>query len=106
MTLHQKINAMRCHHCNYTHNIPTACENCKHPDLIFLGQGTEQIEESINALFNKYRIIHLDSDTMQHKGKLQTTLQQIHNNEIDIIRGTQSRLVYHLLDRIFFAMNF
>jgi primosomal protein N' (replication factor Y) len=89
MTLHQKINAMRCHHCNYMHNIPTACENCKHPDLIFLGQGTEQIEESINALFNKYRIIRLDSDTMQHKGKLQTTLQQIHNDEVDIIIGTQ-----------------
>lgn len=89
MTLHQKQNAMRCHHCNYMRPIPTECENCHHPDLLHLGAGTEQIEEHILETFAKYRSIRLDSDTMQHKGKLQQALEQIHNNEVDIIIGTQ-----------------
>ena len=89
MTLHRKNNIMRCHHCNYQHAIPKQCDHCSHPDLLYLGEGTEKIEEQVTALFQHYRIIRLDSDTMKYKGNMQAALDQIHNNQVDIIIGTQ-----------------
>lgn len=89
MTLHLKRNIMRCHHCNYTQAVPDKCNSCQHPDLITLGAGTEKVAEDIARDFHGYRIMRLDSDTMQHKGELAQSLDKIHRREVDIVIGTQ-----------------
>lgn len=89
MTLHRKQNLMRCHHCQAQRKIPQSCDNCRHPDLMFLGEGTEKIEEQLVAAFPKHRCIRIDSDTVKHKGKLCAALDKIQQREVDIIIGTQ-----------------
>ncbi len=88
-TLHQRPPMLICHHCSRMARVPKACAKCGHPELITVGQGTEQLEECLNAEFSQYAVVRLDQDAMRLKGSLEATLKQIHDGEAQIIIGTQ-----------------
>ena len=88
-TLHQKPPILICHHCSRTARIPKICPECSHPELITIGQGTEQLEECLQAEFAGYTVVRLDQDAMRLKGSLEAALKQIHEGEAQIIIGTQ-----------------
>lgn len=53
------------------------------------GIGTEQIEETLSAVFPDYPLLRIDSDTTRLKGSLESKLEAISNGSAQILIGTQ-----------------
>ena len=88
-TYHQQHNVLRCHHCSAQKPIPRQCGNCGSTQLITTGLGTEQLEDSLKAIFPNYGIARIDRDTTARKGKLEGYLEDIQQGKSQILIGTQ-----------------
>ena len=88
-TYHQQHNVLRCHHCSAQKPIPRQCGNCGSTQLITTGLGTEQLEDSLKAIFPNYGIARIDRDTTARKGKLEGYLVDIQQGKSQILIGTQ-----------------
>ena len=88
-TYHQQHNVLRCHHCSAQKPIPRQCGNCGSTQLITTGLGTEQLEDSLKAIFPNYGIARIDRDTTARKGKLEGYLADIQHGKSQILIGTQ-----------------
>ena len=88
MTLHQRAQQLRCHHCGAHSAIPPVCGNCRQP-LHAVGQGTERVEETLLRLFPQAPLARLDRDTAGARGAVQTVLDRVHSGEARILVGTQ-----------------
>ena len=89
LTLHQAINAYKCHYCGYTKASVSNCAACGSNRIQLLGLGTEKVEEAIKSLFPEARIARMDRDTTRKKGALLKLLKGLRNHTIDILVGTQ-----------------
>ena len=89
LTLHQNINAHKCHYCGFSQASALHCPVCGSSFIQHLGMGTEKIEMAVSKLFPQARIARMDRDTTQRKGALLTILKDLKNNDIDILIGTQ-----------------
>lgn len=88
-TLHQKRNALRCHHCDVTTRMPQTCPHCDSDKLIPVGTGTERLEEFLTQQFPNKTVLRIDRDTTQRKSAFEEKLDDIHSGKADIIIGTQ-----------------
>ena len=88
-TYHQQHNVLRCHHCSAQKPIPRQCGNCGSTQLITTGLGTEQLENTLKAIFPNYGIARIDRDTTARKGKLEGYLADIQQGKSQILIGTQ-----------------
>lgn len=88
-TLHWKSQRLRCHHCEHEQAIIKACPKCESTELIFLGQGTEKIEQALNTHFPDYSTIRIDRDNTRKKGALHDLLDKVHTGKAQILVGTQ-----------------
>lgn len=89
LTLHQRIDRVRCHYCGYAARRPSVCPHCAGPFLERVGVGTERIESEVAALFPAAAVARLDRDTARRRGAAQAVLQRFGRREIDILVGTQ-----------------
>lgn len=91
MTLHRAAACLRCHHCGHQQGIPKHCGNsaCGSSQISPLGQGTEQIEASLQMLDLGVPIQRIDRDSMRHKGRLEATLAALGDGQPRILVGTQ-----------------
>jgi len=113
---HKADRTLRCHHCGFTERVPRACPGCGNPDIAPLGQGTEQIEEQLEALLadirrpntvseafpdgEPVRVARIDADTTRRKGSLQSQLAAVHSGDVDVLVGTQMIAKGHDFRRI------
>ena len=81
--------------------MPKICGQCKHTELIYVGQGTERLEETICQLFPESKVIRIDRDSTRRKGSMEALLEQMHTEEAQILIGTQMIAKGHH----FFAIN-
>ncbi len=88
-TLHQGQRLLICHHCGSQKRIPPQCPSCGSVRIKPLGQGTEQLEEKISALFPEYSAVRIDRDSTRKKGELAKLLQQVNDKEHQLLIGTQ-----------------
>ncbi len=88
-TVHRAANQLRCHHCGAQRHIPMTCPECGSPELHPLGQGTERIEDFLQAQFPDTPLFRIDRDTVTHKNRLHELLQRIHQSDAAILVGTQ-----------------
>jgi primosomal protein N' (replication factor Y) len=79
----------RCHYCNYSVLVPTACRKCAAPYLEHAGFGTERIEEHLRERFPDARIGRVDRDSVRRKGALTQILSKFATRELDVLVGTQ-----------------
>jgi primosomal protein N' (replication factor Y) len=79
----------RCHYCNFTKTVPSACEKCAAPYLERIGFGTERVEAEVRKAFPEARVARVDRDTVRRKGSLVETLARVARREVDILIGTQ-----------------
>lgn len=100
LTLHQKGNALLCHHCGARRGIPHSCDACGEQDLIKLGEGTQKIEEQLISLFPQAKIQRFDRDELNNAKKLQRAMDEVHAHEIDILVGTQLLTKGHDFSRV------
>ena len=92
LTLHNRtlrMQSLLCHHCGRIAPVPTLCPLCKSSRIKHLGLGTERVETELKKLFPLARIARADKDTMSKKDSFENLHVQLHNNEIDILIGTQ-----------------
>jgi primosomal protein N' (replication factor Y) len=88
MRLHHDKHILKCHICGLTEPLPASCPDCKQPDIEFRGFGSKRVEQEIAKLFPQAKIARFDSDTPE-KEQMQHRYNELVNNEIDIVIGTQ-----------------
>lgn len=86
--LHADTMQLRCHICNYSSTPPAICPNCGKNQLRGIGVGTKAIESELKKLLPGIKIARIDRDnaTPQY---LQSTIQDICNQQVDVLIGTQ-----------------
>jgi len=89
MRLHHDTNVLQCHTCGLIESIPKLCPKCSTPDIEFKGFGSKRIETEVKKLFPKLWIARFDSDTIADE-QLQNRYQDLYDNKINIIIGTQT----------------
>ncbi|GMQ90028.1 MAG: primosomal protein N' [Gammaproteobacteria bacterium] len=89
LTLHQRSQRLRCHHCGAESELPARCPECGQPNLHPLGEGTERVEEALRRLFPQARVLRIDRDSTRRKGALEEKLRRVDAGEADILVGTQ-----------------
>lgn len=88
LTLHAH-NHLICHYCDYHESFKVKCPDCKEGELEPLGIGTEAVEIEIKKLFPSARVARVDRDEIQNRQDLESVVERMENNEIDILIGTQ-----------------
>ena len=89
LTYHKTSDMLRCHYCGYATIKPKICPNCHQEKIILAGSGTEQVEEEVKNLFDKYKTIRMDLDTTSKKGSLEKIIFAFKENKYQILIGTQ-----------------
>ena len=95
LVLHLKDGRLRCHHCGHQERVPQACPSCGNTDLQPIGVGTQRIESMLRESFPGARILRVDRDSTRNKGAWQVMRQQIQDNSVDILVGTQMLVKGH-----------
>jgi primosomal protein N' (replication factor Y) (superfamily II helicase) len=89
LVVHLGQRKLRCHHCGHEQRIPNQCPSCGNADLHPTGHGTQRLEQTLSTLFPTARIARVDRDSISRKHALVEILDRVHNQEIDILVGTQ-----------------
>ncbi|MEK7779141.1 MAG: primosomal protein N', partial [Pseudomonadota bacterium] len=89
LVVHLRDKDLRCHYCGHQERLPIHCPECGNQDLTPFGQGTQRVTETLSTYFPNARILRIDRDSTRRKDAWRSILQKIHNQEIDILVGTQ-----------------
>ncbi|MBP9738647.1 primosomal protein N' [Candidatus Saccharibacteria bacterium] len=88
LRLHHDSAQLQCHTCGHKDNLPQTCPECSSPDIEFKGFGSKRIEAEVQKLYSSLTIARFDSDTKENQ-QLHHRYQELYNNEINILIGTQ-----------------
>ena len=89
MIVHQSRYQLRCHHCGFNETIPKVCPECESSKMGNCGVGTQQIEESLQALFPETPVLRIDRDSTQRVGSFAKLVAEIQGGGAKILIGTQ-----------------
>ncbi|MBX3001586.1 MAG: primosomal protein N' [Caldilineaceae bacterium] len=91
LTYHERADVLICHHCNRRYPIPTVCTEpgCGSKRIKYFGSGTQRIEEMVQQIAPRARLLRWDADTTTHKGSHQEILERFAAHEADVLVGTQ-----------------
>ena len=89
LTYHKRSRALLCHYCDHRDFAPDVCSRCKSDRLVFMGAGTEQLEEELGGIVQGIRVLRLDRDTTQKKGSFGKILGAFARRGADVLLGTQ-----------------
>jgi primosomal protein N' (replication factor Y) len=94
------VRRARCHYCNYSIRVPTACPLCAGPYLEQTGFGTQRVEAEVRRMWPAVRVARLDRDAVRRRGALASLLVRFRNGEIDVLVGTQMIAKGHDFPRV------
>src|SRR5438046_9985346 len=63
LTYHRGDQTLVCHYCNHHQRAPSACPACGSKYIYYVGDGTEQIGETLRKRFPRLRIRQIRADT-------------------------------------------
>jgi primosomal protein N' (replication factor Y) len=94
MVLHKssvlgKKAALNCHHCGLIKEVPSFCPECGNAELNTIGQGTQKMEDYIQAQWPAAKVLRIDADSSKKSMHAEGLFEQIHDGTADIIVGTQ-----------------
>lgn len=89
LNLHRGEGVLRCHHCGYATRPPGQCPSCGGSRLLPVGEGVERVEEALKNRFPGKRIERFDTDRLRAAGQLESLLDDVHAQRIDVLVGTQ-----------------
>ena len=89
LTYHSQGQAMRCHYCDHNELPPIICPECASRYIRFFGQGTQRVEEELQALFQEVPILRLDFDTTRSREAHRRILDNFRSQKASILVGTQ-----------------
>jgi primosomal protein N' (replication factor Y) len=88
LTYHKTSNNLMCHYCGYQIKKDDLCPKCHENSLTYLGMGTEKLEQEINAIFPKAKVIRMDQDSTLRKGMHEKIIQDFKEEKYNILLGT------------------
>lgn len=88
-TVHKSLHQLHCHHCGAQRPIAKQCHDCGSTHLMTHGVGTEQLEQSLSAMFPEHGVLRIDRDSTRRKGELSKQLQAAADNRFQLLVGTQ-----------------
>ena len=97
---HLDTKELVCHYCDFRTNAKNLCQHCGEASLVGIGAGIEKVREECEELFPNARILVLSSDTINTPNKIAKAIEQIKNNEVDIMLGTQIVAKGHNFDSL------
>lgn len=86
---HKDRNEVVCHLCEYSSPPPKKCPTCESDGVRYFGIGTQRLEQEVQSLFRKAKVLRMDSDSMRKAGSHDTALTAFRRGEVDILLGTQ-----------------
>jgi primosomal protein N' (replication factor Y) len=89
LTHHRHTSNVLCHYCDYEVPAPQQCPSCQSPGIHYGGLGTQRLEAEVRARFPDYRVLRMDTDTMQEPGSHERALAAFREGEVQILVGTQ-----------------
>ena len=89
LTYHRRLHRGVCHLCLEEIVPPARCPACGGAGLLFLGAGSERVEQTVRRVVPDARVARMDSDTMVARGAHEAVLDRFRRGEIDILVGTQ-----------------
>lgn len=89
LTYHRTDNRCKCHVCGYQERTPRRCPKCGSAKYRGRGYGTQKIEDTVQKILPRARIMRLDTDTMSKKHLFRKILADFRTGKIDILVGTQ-----------------
>ncbi len=89
MTYHKRTNRLLCHYCGNSFSSIKNCIYCGSENIVYMGAGTQRVEEEIKQIFDKAKLLRMDHDSTTSKYAYDEYWRKISRHEIDIILGTQ-----------------
>jgi primosomal protein N' (replication factor Y) len=89
LTWHRSIGRLCCHHCGARRPAPLLCPECRADALMGAGEGTQQLEESLEERFPEFPVLRFDRDRTSRKGVMDRQLGQVRKGEPCLLVGTQ-----------------
>lgn len=86
---HQEREALLCHHCGYSRQMPPKCPACGSDQIQQYGLGSEKVESEVAALFPSIRTLRWDHETTRSKGSHEVILGHFSAHRADVLIGTQ-----------------
>lgn len=88
MTYHSANGRLMCHYCGHSEPTIERCPQCG-GIMKRIGIGTQKVEEELNALFPKAKVLRMDTDTVGASHGHEKLLRQFEEEKIPILLGTQ-----------------
>jgi primosomal protein N' (replication factor Y) len=89
LTYHKSESVIICHYCGHREPAPSKCPACEGKYIYYVGEGTQQLETMLVALFPALRIARVDKDTTVRRGAFEKSLFDFSEGKIDMLVGTQ-----------------
>jgi len=89
MTFHRTDGKLRCHLCAEHREAPHKCPECKSVNIRKKGIGTQKIEDIVQKILPRAKIVRMDADSMSKKNLYRKILNDFRIGKIDILVGTQ-----------------
>lgn len=86
---HSSGNYLLCHYCGHREQMFRKCPDCGSYVLDFGVAGTQQLENQLQILFPKARLLRMDADTTSGKDSYTTMYKRMSEGSVDILFGTQ-----------------
>lgn len=89
MSYHKTGNKFKCHYCNYEIHFDGLCPKCNGNDFLYMGSGTQKIEEMLQQYYPQAKILRMDNDTTNIKNGHMKILEEFQSGQYNILLGTQ-----------------
>jgi len=89
LTWHRSAGRLVCHHCGSQRRVPELCPDCRADALVGAGEGTQQLEETLEQRFPRVPILRFDRDATSRKGVLDQQIEEVRKGSPCLLVGTQ-----------------
>lgn len=89
MSYHKNGDKFKCHYCNHEVKFNHTCPKCSEKSFLFMGSGTQKIEEVIEQNYPEAKLLRMDNDTTNVKNGHFKILEKFKNEDYNILLGTQ-----------------
>lgn len=89
MTVHRTDWTLKCHLCSLSYKMPKVCPKCHNTSVLAKGFGTQRIEDIVQKIVPRAKIVRMDADAMTKKNLFRSILNDFRIGKIDILVGTQ-----------------
>lgn len=89
LVYHKDKHRLNCHYCESIFPLPRQCPVCSSQDILYLGWGTQRIEEDLKKLLPEAKCCRFDVDSTAGKYSAAKILSNFRDGKLDILFGTQ-----------------